>query len=456
MRILLDVTRTLARRFNRTPTGIDRVELAFIKWTIDRAKKGEIEAFFIISAANMHAALTVSEIAKVIREVEDSWGKAGSNDMEYHELVSFLKRPTRRAPLEVGAARFKCGGAQRRTFSHPYFLIGKLLINGRNRFVRLMVHARKVETIYVHTGHDQVELKGLFGWLETHKIRSVFFVHDTIPLDYPEFCGQNSRLTHLKRMDTIATYASHIVVNSQYTKDRLAAYLPPEAGISITVSGLGTTIDQYEGRTVHPIKTATPYFVCLGTIEGRKNIAHLISVWRQIFSDVGPKATPRLLLVGKRGWECETIFDVLDRTAELAPYIAEVEGLKDVQLANLIEGAAALLAPSWVEGFSLPPVEAVCRGVPVIASDIPVHREILKDHALLLDPTDGIGWKNAILDLAWNPESRERSSQRAGQFPQKTWDSFVTDCFEGLPPRVQRPAPRARYEDLAMPHARAG
>ena len=64
--------------------------------------------------------------------------------------------------------------------------------------------------------------------------------------------------------------------------------------------------------------------------------------------------------------------------------------------------ARAVLAPSAVEGFDLPAVEACALGAPLIASDIPPHRELTPD-AELIDPLDGLGWLQAIERAALTP-----------------------------------------------------
>jgi glycosyltransferase involved in cell wall biosynthesis len=68
----------------------------------------------------------------------------------------------------------------------------------------------------------------------------------------------------------------------------------------------------------------------------------------------------------------------------------EVRGfVDDAELAGLRAGAVAVVTPSLNEGFDLPVVEALAAGVPVVASDIPVHREILGDDwPWLFEPTD--------------------------------------------------------------------
>ena len=104
---------------------------------------------------------------------------------------------------------------------------------------------------------------------------------------------------------------------------------------------------------------------------------------------------PRLVLIGRYGWENEAVLDHLQRSPNLQGLVHQVENLPDTALADLMSGAQAVLAPSSVEGFDLPAVEACALGVPLIASDIPAHRELVSQ-AILIDPLDGLGWLTAL------------------------------------------------------------
>jgi glycosyltransferase involved in cell wall biosynthesis len=68
-----------------------------------------------------------------------------------------------------------------------------------------------------------------------------------------------------------------------------------------------------------------------------------------------------------------------------------------------------LLFPSFVEGFGMPLIEALTLGLPVIASDLPVFREIAGEIPDYLDPLDGAGWRAAVLDYAKTDSDRRRS-----------------------------------------------
>jgi glycosyltransferase involved in cell wall biosynthesis len=91
---------------------------------------------------------------------------------------------------------------------------------------------------------------------------------------------------------------------------------------------------------------------------------------------------------------------VLDRSVLVRPHVIEARGVSDQGLLRLLANARGLLMPSFAEGYGLPVVEALSVGTPVIASDIPVFREITQGRAILRHPLDGPGWRDAILNLA--------------------------------------------------------
>src|ERR1700710_674754 len=99
-----------------------------------------------------------------------------------------------------------------------------------------------------------------------------------------------------------------------------------------------------------PKKSDRPYFLCVGTIEPRKNHLLLLHLWRRMVALHGNRA-PRLLIVGKRGWENENVLDLLDRCPALRGHVIELGTVPDSKLTALLRGAQALLMPSFAEGF---------------------------------------------------------------------------------------------------------
>jgi glycosyltransferase involved in cell wall biosynthesis len=130
-----------------------------------------------------------------------------------------------------------------------------------------------------------------------------------------------------------------------------------------------------------------------------------------------------LLIIGQRGWECEQVFDLLDRSEVLKGAVTEIGDCDDAALAAYLASARALLFPSLVEGYGLPLVEALRSGTPAIASDLHVFREIGGNVPEYVDPLDGPAWERAILSYAdQGSRVRERQMERLAACQLPTWD----------------------------------
>ncbi len=434
MNILLDITRTLARRYNSTPTGIDRVEHALARWLCYEGAATYPDANFVVTTPYQHALLSRTDMRNILSEIERRW--AAVNEISraaelYTELCHSLESPIALDNTLRGASRFS-GQQTKRGTALAYAQIARLCILRASSFRKVLKEAERVPTLYLHSSHTQLEQPRLFDWTKkADKVRAAFFIHDIIPIDFPEFCGDLSEKLHKLRMKTVSEYGSSIVVNSAYTRERLISYFD-EASLSprlTDISHLGNVIQEYNSDRLNSPKASIPYFICLSTIEGRKNILHILNVWRQIHYKHGPERTPRLVIIGKRGWKSENVIDVLNRTKELAPYVVEVSGLKDLELASLMAGSAGILSPSLVEGYSLPPIEGAARHLPVVASDIAVHREILGKSAIFLDPTDGPGWRDAIVRLAYDQAFRSARISATYDLCRISWEDFASDTI---------------------------
>jgi len=171
-------------------------------------------------------------------------------------------------------------------------------------------------------------------------------------------------------------------------------------------------------------------FIILGTIEGRKNHMMLLDVWQQLVARHG-RAAPRLVIIGQRGWACDDVLARLD-AGGFGDRVEETGALDDATTARRLAGARALLFPSFAEGYGLPLVEALDAGVPVIASDLPVFREIGQGVPDLLPPDDVAGWQAAIMAYA-APDSPARAAQmqRLAGFRAPDWPSHFAkvDAF---------------------------
>jgi glycosyltransferase involved in cell wall biosynthesis len=278
---------------------------------------------------------------------------------------------------------------------------------------------------YLNLGHTGLDSEGFRNWVAQADVRPIYFVHDLIPLTHPEFCRPGESERHERRMRAVLETASGIIANSQATLDDLGDFALKQ-GLEVPPA-IAAWLGAASFRLLQQAKAdGPPTFLVLGTIEGRKNHLLLLNIWRRLVLEMAEP--PRLLVVGQRGWQAQDMFDLLDRDPLLRGHVFEVNRCSDAELAAHFSSSRALLFPSKAEGYGLPLVEAMGAGLPVIASDLPVFREIGNGIPLLLDPDDEAAWEAAILDFA-RPESAARAAQLAKLqgYRMPDWDShFAT------------------------------
>ena len=275
--------------------------------------------------------------------------------------------------------------------------------------------------IFLNSGHNGLERPDYSAKLRRSGTRPLFFVHDLIPDTHPEYCRPGDAEKHRRRLAAMLSLARGLAVNSEHTRQTLVEHAR-RRGCSVPTCVVAPLAPARLPPPIGDPPLAHPYFVVLGTIESRKNHLLLLNMWRSLVNEFGP-AAPRLAIIGQPGWECEQALDMLERCEVLRGYVLKLPRCDDTQLALWLHHARALLIPSFVEGYGLPVVEALAAGVPVIASRLPVFRDIAGDIPEYLDPTDGLGWREAILDYTtpYSP-SRRMQLRRLEAFRAPTWD----------------------------------
>jgi glycosyltransferase involved in cell wall biosynthesis len=321
-----------------------------------------------------------------------------------------------------------------------------LLLDGTDRFrSRLMkilaINSlrRKAGTpgqIYLNVGHTGLNSTHLGPWLAAQGLRPAYLIHDLIPITHPHYCRDGEAERHARRIENSLRSAHGLIVNSHATKDDLA-HFAGQRGIPLPhllVAWLGIDVGTTAARPAPAPGGARPYFVLLGTIEARKNHLTMLRVWSDLVADLGDKA-PDLIIIGQRGWEAEEAIAILDDPGPLEDHIVELPRCDDEQLSQLLLGARAVLMPSFVEGYGLPLVEALGQGVPVIASDLPVFREISGEIPTYLDPFDRQAWTRAVLDYSDDGPERRRQMAALGSFSTPNWSKHferVEEFLNGL------------------------
>jgi glycosyltransferase involved in cell wall biosynthesis len=232
-------------------------------------------------------------------------------------------------------------------------------------------------------------------------VRPVFWIHDLLPIDRPEWFWGREPALHQLRVELLARRGAAAVVAGASVEARLRDHLERLGRRDLPIFRLPPPTDALFGKP--PILDArlAPlcFFIVCGTIEPRKNHLLLLRVWRDLVARYGGDA-PKLVVVGKRGWNSAEIIAALQDEA-LRGHVIEVAGLPTPDYKRLLDHSRALLAPSFAEGFGFPVAEALASGVPVIASDIPPFREQGAQGVQHHDPQSEEAWRRAIVDVAF-------------------------------------------------------
>ena len=152
-----------------------------------------------------------------------------------------------------------------------------------------------------------------------------------------------------------------------------------------------------------------PYLLFVSTIEPRKNIANLVEAFNQLKSSHG--IDHDLLLVGKKGWRYEPIFEAIGRSPWRAN-IHHLNYLSDRQVQALYSQADVFVYPSFYEGFGLPVLEAMTLGAPVVTSNVSSLPEVAGDAALYANPHVPGELAEQIWRVVNSPSLRENLIER--------------------------------------------
>ncbi len=234
---------------------------------------------------------------------------------------------------------------------------------------------------------------------------TIVTVHDVIPWKLKSYRKKmRSKVYHLNARLALKK-ADHIITVSHFSKSEIIKHLKlKEKNITVTPLASPSADDQLR---FPDLQLRRKYFLYVGGYDERKNVPQLIRAYEK---HIAPTYPIDLILVGGKhlGFEELITNEFTERVAGKFPLkrkgnVVFTEALDQNELLCLYKQALALVHVSTYEGFNLALVEAMSAGIPIIASDIPIHHEVTDDHALFVDPNsvDSIG--NGMHQLVNDP-----------------------------------------------------
>lgn len=386
--LVYDSSRLATRVLHATPNGIDRVDLLLARH-FSSSQAFDVRALGL--GFTKPRLLPRAVLQRVTDRVASAWLEDDEGLGEDETLEAIVARLTGRA--RDGDGRIVAPRPKR------LLNVARMAAQHMPAIGLSPAAAAPRGALYLNATHFPLEWPRHVAWLDARPdVRPVFFIHDMLAIDRPEwFWGREPKL-HQKRIALLARRGAAAIVSTACVEADLQTHMRRLGRLDLPVFRLAPPVQPiFSTRSPRDLRLAgAPYFLVCGTIEPRKNLTLLLNVWAELASSLGA-ATPKLVVVGKRGWKYAQIIATLD-DKRLAGHVIEVAGLATPAYKTLLDHCRALLAPSFAEGFGLPVAEARAAGVAVIASDIAAFREQGGANVVYLDPCSIAAWRRAILE----------------------------------------------------------
>ena len=243
------------------------------------------------------------------------------------------------------------------------------------------------------------------------RFRKVITIHDLFFMEHPEVMTA-SGARYYGRIHASAQAASRIIAVSEFTRREIARLLPEIDPVKVDVV-YEAAANPLAATNLEPPVAQTSYALFVGTFEPRKNLVTLLRALKESPPDM------KLVIVGESGWGNGQPGRLANELG-LGERVKFAGRVSDLELDKVYRGARLLALPSLSEGFGLPVLEAMVRGVPVVCSNAGALPEVAGDAALMHDPLDTAGMAR-LMRMVWTidpvqADYARRGLQRARQF----------------------------------------
>lgn len=292
----------------------------------------------------------------------------------------------------------------------------------RRRMDQLWFRARLPIPIEVWTGIRDLIYSPDFTAPPSLRAPTIVTVHDLAFEIVPERAPESLRRFLSAVVPRQINRAAAIVAVSKTTKNDLESRYGIQQGRVVVIPNAADerffSAPPLSAEARRRLALPDQFLLVVGTIEPRKNHLNLFAAIERL----PQHACQPLVVAGRIGWDAHEIIAKAE-ALQRAGRVILLDHVDDNVLPSLYASASAVVYPSWYEGFGLPVLEALASGTPVIASDIPAHREVAHNLATFVDPGD----VDDLADVIRNAlESRDEqpglSEQRRARARSYSWE----------------------------------
>jgi glycosyltransferase involved in cell wall biosynthesis len=244
---------------------------------------------------------------------------------------------------------------------------------------------------------DDVLLMADAGWMfpnwegiqraKQQGVKVGFIIYDLLPIDYPHFFPEKLFLAFGHWFKRVSEIADFLVCISQTVRLNVVKKLLSEPstielahrtgwfrlGCALKESRSSNTQITEELIEVFSDKYPSNPWLMVGTLEPRKNHSFVLDSFEKLWRE---GCSERLLILGRVGWNCDALMHRIRSHAEFGKRLFMSNQSNDAEVEFAYRKSKGVITSSWDEGFGLPIVEGLHYNGKVLASDIPVHREV--------------------------------------------------------------------------------
>lgn len=294
-----------------------------------------------------------------------------------------------------------------------------------------------------------------FNKAKARGVTTYTLVYDLIPIVIPEVTTTGMPQTFTQWLLRSIEYTDVYMAISESAKSDLGRFLRDHDGqqsvevLPLTQTGLNapnreqaefpksfnlnskryqTLLEHFDIEAETRALVTTPYVLCVGTIEARKNGWRLALAWKNLI-DQGNVDMPRLIFAGRRGWLCSPLWDLLSSTGNIYGYVSIIEGPSDSELDFLYRHCLFAAMPSIYEGWGLPVGEALSYGKTALVSNTSSLPEVGQDMVAYCNPLSVSDMAQTVLSLVRDESKRRELEQRIRARKLRDWPDVVADLF---------------------------
>jgi glycosyltransferase involved in cell wall biosynthesis len=233
----------------------------------------------------------------------------------------------------------------------------------------------------------------------THGVDIYFVVYDLLPVLRPDVFPKAAQANFVNWLERIVEISDGLIGISRSVADEIADWVKTtkparEKPLHLGYFHLGADARPDGRRPVPAVPShRRPCILMVGTVEPRKGYAQALSAFERLWNR-GVEID--LAIVGRQGWMVEDLVARLRTHPEHSKHLFWFESASDEILEALYSRSSALLLASEGEGFGLPLVESALHGMPIIARDLPVFREVAAEHAFYFEGTSPDALESAL------------------------------------------------------------